>query len=150
MAYDSTLDNLDHVRKVGRNLGVFIAELNERGIVHDASKFEEPEKSAYDRCIPEMQKWDYGTPEHKAATDALGPALEHHLTFNSHHPEFYGPEGIAGMDLFDLVEMLCDWKAAAQRPPQDGTVRLDITVPKFGIDPQLASILQNTLDRWPA
>ena len=53
------------------------------------------------------------------------------------------------MDLFDLVEMLCDWMAAAQRNPSDG-VRLDLNVRAFGIEPQLASILSNTLARWPA
>ena len=71
-----------------------------------------------------------------------------HYSRNSHHPEFYGERGIAGMDLFDLVEMLCDWMAAAQRNPSDG-VRLDYNVAAFGIGAQLAEILANTLARWP-
>ena len=29
-------------------------------------------------------------------------------------PRALSTNGIAGMDLFDLVEMLCDWMAAAQ------------------------------------
>jgi hypothetical protein len=56
---------------------------------------------------------------------------------------------VAGMDLFDVVEMLCDWMAAAKRNPADG-VKLDHNVRVFGISPQLASILANTLERWPA
>ena len=52
------------------------------------------------------------------------------------------------MDLFDLVEMVCDWIAAAERKPNDG-VKLAYNVLLFGIEPQLASILANTLARWP-
>ena len=40
--------------------------------------------------------------------------IEHHYAVNSHHPEHY-EAGIAGMSLFDLIEMLVDWKAASER-----------------------------------
>ena len=52
------------------------------------------------------------------------------------------------MDLFDVVEMVCDWMAAAERHPEDG-VRLDLNAAKFGMEPQLAAIIANTLARWP-
>ena len=90
----------------------------------------------------------YGTPEYEAVLERAGPALEHHYRRNSHHPEHYGPAGVAGMDLFDLVEMVCDWMAAAERNPDDG-VKLEYNVRLFGIEPQLASVLGNTLARWP-
>src|SRR4051812_27967002 len=45
--------------------------------------------------------------------------------------------GVAGMDLFDPVEMVCDRMAAAERQPDDG-VRLARDVALFGIEPQLA------------
>jgi hypothetical protein len=107
-----------------------------------------PEKAAYDIAVPEMRKHPYGSPELKAATKLLGPALEHHFAHNSHHPEHYGPDGVAGMDLLDLVEMLCDWRAAAERPPGDGTVRMDVNSERYGLTPQLAAILSNTLARY--
>jgi hypothetical protein len=44
--------------------------------------------------------------------------------------------------------MLCDWIAAAKRNPADG-VKLAYNVELFGIQDQLASILANTLARWP-
>jgi hypothetical protein len=78
----------------------------------------------------------------------LAPAFEHHYRCNSHHPEHYGPQGVSGMDLFDLVEMVCDWMAASKRNPQDG-VKLAYNVELFGIQDQLAAILANTLARWP-
>jgi hypothetical protein len=78
----------------------------------------------------------------------VAPALEHHYRHNTHHPEHYGNEGIAGMDLFDVVEMVCDWMAATRRNPADG-VKVAYNMRKFGIEPQLAAIIANTLARWP-
>ena len=44
------------------------------------------------------------------------------------------------MDLFDLVEMFCDWKAASERNPKDG-IRIDHNARIYSIAPQLAQIL---------
>jgi hypothetical protein len=65
-----------------------------------------------------------------------------------HHPEHYGDRGISGMDLFDVVEMMCDWIASAAGQP-GGQVNLSQNVKRSGIDTQLESNLANTLDRWP-
>jgi hypothetical protein len=145
--FDSAPDTLAHIKRVRSLLAVMEAHLAHRGTVHDASKLTEPEKSAYDRVVPEMRKHPYGSPENKAATAELGPALLHHFANNSHHPEHY-PEGIDGMDLLDVVEMLCDWRAAAERAPGNGAVRMDVNRERYGIEPQLATILSNTLRRW--
>jgi hypothetical protein len=99
--------------------------------------------------IPRRSTVPYGSPEYEAVVERARPALEHHYRHNSHHPEHYGPAGLAGMDLFDLVEMVCDWMAAAERHPGDG-VKLAHNVGLFGIEPQLASVIANTLARWPA
>lgn len=62
--------------------------------------------------------------------------------------------GIYGMDLFDLMEMLCDWKAAGMRH-DDGDIMesLRINKERFEIGPQLDAILRNTVERyikpWP-
>ena len=146
--YDSRADTLAHIQGVRDNIGTFVAEMLERGRVHDASKLEEPEKSTFDRVIPQLAGLAYGSPEYEALVERARPALEHHYRRNSHHPEHYGADGVAGMDLFDLVEMVCDWMAAAERNPDDG-VRLAYNVRLFGIEPQLACILANTLARWP-
>jgi hypothetical protein len=145
--FDSLPDTLAHIDRVHHFLTRMAAALADRAEAHDDSKRVEPEKSAYDRAVPEMRKHPYGSPGYKAATELLGPALEHHFEHNSHHPEHY-PEGIEGMDLIDLVEMLCDWRAAAERPPGNGTVRMDVNRERYGIEPQLASILENTLHRY--
>ncbi len=53
--------------------------------------------------------------------------------------------GINGMSLLDLIEMLCDWKAAGERHA-DGSMERSLTInrERFKISPQLQSILENT------
>lgn len=147
-AYDSRADTLAHIHKVRDNIDVFVAEMLARGCRHDASKLEEPEKSTFDAVIPLIAGLAYGSPAYEAVVERARPALEHHYRRNSHHPEHYGAVGVAGMDLFDLVEMVCDWMAAAERRPDDG-VKLAYNARLFGLEPQLASIIANTLARWP-
>ncbi len=54
--------------------------------------------------------------------------------------------GLNGMSLLDIVEMLCDWKAASERTKQ-GSIAASLIHNKqrFGIDDQLAAILENTV-----
>ena len=147
-SFDSTAYSLAHIQKVRDNIGVFVTEMLDRARRHDASKFGPEEKPGFDEAIPMLGGLSYGSPDYLAVVARMRPTLDHHYAHNSHHPEHYGNEGVAGMDLFDLVEMLCDWMAAATRNPADG-VRLDYNARVFSITPQLASILANTLARWP-
>ena len=71
------------------------------------------------------------------------------FTFTSMNIEEYNPHfpnGIRDMTLLDLVEMLCDWKAASERH-QDGNIRKSIehNAGRFDIPPVLAGILENTV-----
>ena len=134
--------------RVRDHIDTFVAEMLARGRLHDASKLEQPEKSTFDSLIPQLAGVAYGSREYEAAVERARPGLEHHYRRNSHHPEHYRPAGVAGMDLFDLVEMVCDWMAAAEREPKDG-VKLACNVRLFDIEPQLASVIANTLARWP-
>src|SRR5271165_1053435 len=149
IGYDSRADTLVHINAVRDNLETFVSTLLARGRVHGASKLGPEEKAVFDRVFPLLEGVSYGSAEWNAVVEQARPALEHHYACNSHHPEYYGADGVAGMDLFDVVEMLCDWIAAAKRNPADG-VKLEHNVKLFGIDRQLASILANTLARWPS
>jgi hypothetical protein len=147
-AYDSRADSLAHIHQVRDNIDVFVAEMLRRGRVHDASKFSDVEKPRLDEVLPLLQGVAYGSPAWEEVINRAAPALAHHFRHNSHHPEHHGNAGIAGMDLFDVVEMVCDWMAAARRNPADG-VKVAYNVAKFGIEPQMAAIIENTLARWP-
>lgn len=118
-------------------------------MVHDASKLQEPEKSAFDRMTPKLKGLTYGSQEYKDALAELKPALDHHYANNSHHPEHWKLNGINGMDLMDLVEMLCDWKAATMRHADgDFGKSMEISEKRFEIGWQLMQILHNTAIRF--
>ncbi|WP_431268481.1 DUF5662 family protein [Dankookia sp. P2] len=146
--HDSRAETLAHIHRVRDHIGTFLSVMLARAAAHDASKLAEPEKSAFDQLLPRLRGIRYGSAEFRAAEAEMAEPIARHHAANSHHPEHYGNRGIAGMDLFDLVEMVCDWMAAAERHPEDG-VRLDINVAQYAIAPQLAAIIANTLARWP-
>lgn len=143
--YDSTADTLRHIRRVQFFLSVMARELVQRGNVHDDSKLGPEEKPLFDEMTPLLKSLTYGSDEYKASLAKLGTALQHHYAVNTHHPEHF-PEGIAGMDLLDVVEMLCDWKAASERT-KDGDLKksIDIGIERFKIEPQLGAVLRNSL-----
>jgi hypothetical protein len=61
-----------------------------------------------------------------------------------HHPEHYS-NGIQGMSLLDVIEMLCDWKAATMRHADgDLSKSIEINQKRFGYSDELKSILINT------
>lgn len=145
MGYDSTADTLKHIRRVQELLGKQARDLMVRGEVHDASKLCDDEKPLFDEMTPLLKSLTYGSEEYKQSLAKLGGALKHHYAHNSHHPEHY-ENGVAGMTLLDVVEMLCDWKAASERTKDgDFAKSIEIGIERFKIDPQLASILRNSL-----
>jgi hypothetical protein len=83
----------------------------------------------------------------KKNLDGLKVALDHHYRNNSHHPEHY-TNGVNGFDLFDLIEMFMDWKAATERHT-DGDIHksIKINTNRFQLSKQLADIFKNTANR---
>jgi hypothetical protein len=142
--YDSSVDTLKHIKRVSELLLVACEELMHRAKCHDDSKLEEPEKSAFDTVTPKLRELTYGSDEYKGYLSQLQSVLKHHYKFNSHHPEHY-PNGINGMNLFDLMEMFFDWKAAGERHA-DGNIykSIEINTKRFELSEQLSSILFNT------
>lgn len=145
MSYDSTQDALEHIGKVQARVQECTNNLTVRAVHHDMSKLAEPEKTGYDQLIVDLKDVVYGTDDYKAALVAAKPVIDHHYQVNTHHPEHY-ENGIAGMSLLDIIEMLCDWKAASERTKQ-GSIAASLVHNKarFGISDQLATILENTV-----
>lgn len=145
--YDSTKDTLLHIKRVNELLLLFAKELMDRAICHDNSKLYDPEKPLFDKMTPLLKGLTYGSEEYKKSLAELKPALDHHYSHNSHHPEYY-KDGINDCNLFDLVEMLCDWKAASERHA-DGNIFKSIQINKtrFAMADQLAKIFENTVNK---
>lgn len=145
VGYDSRPETLAHIEEVRSRLGRVADDLRRRAAAHDLSKLLSPEREAFDESTPKLRGLTYGSEEYRAALREIRPAVEHHYRANGHHPEFY-PDGISGMGLADLIEMLCDWKAATLRHA-DGDIRRSVEVnqARFGYSDELKSILLNTL-----
>ena len=84
-----------------------------RGIIHDWSKFTPAEAKSFIGATT-LKNLVYGSPEYVAEQKRISSAIEHHYKTNSHHPEHF-PLGTSNMNLMDIIEMYCDWKAAVRR-----------------------------------
>jgi hypothetical protein len=142
--YDSLPDTKAHIHRVRDLITGVVDNLHDRQMNHDLSKLGPPEKAIFDAVTPRLKGLTYGSDEYKASLAEMGPALQHHYAHNSHHPEHY-ENGVDGMSLLDVIEMLCDWKAASERHA-DGDIwkSIDHNEKRFNLTPQVASILRNT------
>jgi len=142
--YDSRNDTIEHAIRVRELLIPLIEELDDRSREHDASKTQPPELAFFDEYTPKLRHSTYGSPEYHQLLVEMQAGLEHHYANNRHHPEHH-EEGIDGMTLIDLVEMLADWKAATERH-EDGNLErsLKINKDRFEMSDQLVAILEST------
>lgn len=138
-----TMRHIEHVRRL---LNIVVRELLERGERHDQSKLESPEVEVFAEFTPKLAGSTYGSAEYEGFRKAMGPALAHHYAKNRHHPEHFA-NGVDDMNLIDLIEMFCDWKAATLRH-NDGNIRKSIkaNADRFRLSPQIVRILENTAD----
>ena len=145
--YSSEAETRAHQREVANRLMDITKRILDRAMVHDDSKLGPEEKPFFDQATPRLKGLTYGSPEYRESLASIRPAIEHHNAVNSHHPEHYA-NGIEGMDLLDVIEMLADWKAATMRHDDGDILRsIEINSGRFGISDQLRNILVNTVKR---
>ena len=126
----------------------YIEELYDRKLNHDKTKLELPEKLSFDKAKP-LKNMTYGSEEYNKNLLELKAALEHHYRYNRHHPEHFG-NGILGMNILDMNEMICDWTATATRQANsnifDGIENANKR--RFNYDNKMVRILSNTVDKY--
>lgn len=146
MSYDSKNDTLKHITRVRHYIDLVQTELWLRATTHDQSKLYPPEKRLFDLYTPKLKYVTFGSVRYREYLIELTKALDHHYSHNRHHPQFFS-NGIMGMNLVDLIEMICDWKAAAERHA-DGDISksLDINAGRFNIPPSIVKVLANTVE----
>jgi hypothetical protein len=137
-------DLVDHKRRVAGYLQIAANDLFRRATAHDNSKFSSEEFDAYEEAFPGLQKYAYGTEEFKAELKKIEPAIQHHYSVNDHHPEYFA-NGINGMSLVQILEMVFDWLAASARSKTDFLHGLEINKARFGIGDQLFEVIKNTV-----
>ncbi len=144
VTYDSRPDTRKHIAQVRSLLVDIRSEFDRRGAVHDASKLKSPEVEVFDEFTPKLKHSTYGSDEYREFLVGMGAGLKHHYENNRHHPEHF-PEGIDGMNLLDVLEMLADWKAATMRH-DDGDLgkSIEINQKRFGYDDRFKGLLHRT------
>jgi hypothetical protein len=138
-----TLEHIQHVRNL---INLAVVELLRRGVIHDQSKLGDLERKTFVEFTPKLKASTYGSPEYHGFLRDMKPALDNHYACNRHHPEHFGSDGVDGMNLIDLLEMLLDWKAATMRHANGDLHRsIEINTERFKLSPQLVAILKNTV-----
>lgn len=134
-----------HKLWVARFMFGFACRLSFRALLHDNSKLSCLEAAVYAQAASRAKGFAYGSEQYTDNLGKLGPALEHHYSHNSHHPEHY-QRGILDMNLLDLVEMFCDWQAAAQGELGGNVLKsIEINQKRFDLDEVLSQILKNSI-----
>lgn len=139
-----------HVCLVQAFLHIISEDITHRGIVHDDSKFYEPELSGFAENIDNVPNLVYESEEYKKKWEQMKPIIDIHHKNNRHHPEYW-LNGVEDMSLSDIIEMLVDWKASSMRY-KDGSLKrsVEINCEKYRISPQLKKVLLNTIrDYFP-
>jgi len=143
--YDSTADTLKHIQTVQAFLSFVIHRILRRMEQHDDSKLYPPEKDIFNEYTPKLKGTTYGSNEYKQYLEEMKIARDHHYKQHRHNPEHF-KNGINDMNLIDIIEMVCDWKAVTLRH-NDGNIyeSLNINSERFKIDSQLKAIINNTI-----
>lgn len=138
-------DTFRHIERVRNLLNLCVKEILDRAEKHDQSKLQSPEVELFTEYTPRLASSTFGSEEYNNCKKEMKVALDHHYANNRHHPEHF-KNGIDDMSLFDLLEMLVDWKAASERH-NDGNIRksIEINGNRFNMSPQLITIFENTV-----
>ena len=144
---------LAHINKVRTYLNYAMAHLLHRSETHDSSKLDHPEIGINEKFC-HMSDMSFGSVEYVQNLKDMKPALDHHYSVNRHHPEFFedirrdtGGEGslLERMNLVDVLEMICDWKASVVRNKKgDIYESIEKNQKRFEYTDELKSILINT------
>ena len=139
-------ETMRHILTVRALIMETIREFVNRADAHDISKLGPPEVDTFTKYTDILAKLTYGSQEYTDTLKLMKPALDNHYAHNAHHAEHHA-DGIMGMDLFDLIEMMLDWKAATLRHKNgDINKSIEINAKRYNIPEPLVRILKNTVD----
>lgn len=154
MVIDNNQYNLDsskfktmrHIETVRNYLNACVRIILKRAENHDQTKLQSPEVAIFGEHTTNLRTITYGTTEYFEQLNLMKKALAHHYEHNRHHPEFFDDENMGYMNLFDLLEMLVDWKAATLRH-NDGDIykSIEINQNRFHYSDDIKELLYNTM-----
>lgn len=142
--FECRYETQKHIEKVRKYIRFITDKLTTRGVNHDVVKLDTPEVELFAEYTDVLKNLEYNSPEYKENLSKLSVALDHHYANCRHHPEHF-QNGINDMNLVDIVEMLCDWKAASERQHNGNLLTsIEQNASRFKMTDQLKQILLNT------
>ena len=125
--------HIAHVQDCFRSI---INHLSIRAHFHDMSKLMDDEFNGFihfERLDPNLE---YGSPAYKEAFKEIEhhvqEAIKLHHSRNDHHPEYH--DNVQSMNFLQILEMVCDWKAACQSYSDSGSFRRSVEIGKQKYD----------------
>lgn len=123
---------LQHTAHLRATLGRIVALIQHRADTHDLSKLNNDEFEGFARINRVAREQKFGSPEYIESMRQEKPTLDLHFSRNRHHAErprlmgeaaetarglpddstYWQAHGEAEMTWLDIVEMVCDWRAA--------------------------------------
>lgn len=139
-------ETMKHIQNVDKAIHMIVLHLLIKAEQHDVSKFSDEELPIFKKYTPLLAETTYGSKQYKKYLKEMKVALDHHYKKNNHHPEHF-KNGIKDMNLLDIIEMLCDWKAATKRH-NDGDIKKSIihNQKRFRFSDELKQIMLNTVN----
>lgn len=138
------VETYKHIENVRKYLRFFTDKLTTRGVEHDKLKLKSPEVEIFAEYTPKLANATYDSDEYNEFLKEMDIALQHHYANYRHHPEHF-TKGINDMNLIDIVEMLCDWKASSMRQHDGNLLKsIETNAQRFGVSGQLKQIFINT------
>ena len=123
---------LKHRGLVQKYLHILSQKLEIRAIAHDLSKLRIDEFSGFVAINKVAREHPYGSKEYKKSLKD-NDVIDLHFSRNSHHPEYHEAQ-VADMGLFDIIEMVCDWKSASMTYGNTTLLEaLEIQIKRFGL-----------------
>jgi hypothetical protein len=142
-------DTRKHQKLVADVMVKSAKEILDRAMLHDRSKFEDAvERKSYVEPVYALntEKVPYGSERYKELTDAMGEGWLHHKANNDHHPEHWATDHpFEKMNVFQILEMCCDWIAASKRRGNNPILPLARMRKDFGMTEQLSEVIANTI-----
>lgn len=129
---ETILKIIVHRDLVRKNMHQFISKFQQRAIMHDISKFYLDEFDGFVEADAKNTWSAYGTPEYvKQVNENVGIQL--HWKRNTHHPEYH-KNGVNDMSFLDILEMVIDWKSAAETYNTNFSESIEYSIKRFNFD----------------
>ena len=123
---------LKHKGLVQKYLHTLSQELEVRAIAHDLSKLGIDEFNGFVAINRVAREHPYGSKEYKASLKD-NDVIDLHFSRNPHHPEYHDAL-VTDMGLLDIIEMVCDWKAACVTYGKTTLLEaLEVQIERFGL-----------------